>query len=268
MHPSHPRRHSRLARALPGLRREEHVLPSRPRAVTFDCWNTLLQETDWGTAHRRRVQALGEAARETGAEPEPAEVEEAFRLAWGRHMDLWAEGVATGASHVAGWALEALGVSTEGAPVRHLTHHFEEASHSGRVVALPGARETLDALGKQGIAMALICDTGLTPGRVVRRHLDRLGLLSPLGAQLFSDEVGVPKPDPQIFGAALRALGTAAHETVHVGDLRRTDVAGARAMGMGSVRLRAVHDDVDELPEADRVVDSHAELATLLTDEV
>jgi hypothetical protein len=35
-------------------------------AVTFDCWNTLLQEEDWREAHARRVEALHHAARESG----------------------------------------------------------------------------------------------------------------------------------------------------------------------------------------------------------
>ena len=53
-----------------------------------------------------------------------------------------------------------------------------------------------------------------------------------------------------------------------MGDLRRTDVAGARALGMRSVRIRARHDDTSELPDADHVVDSHAELAALLGVEI
>ncbi|MBW2241089.1 MAG: HAD family hydrolase [Deltaproteobacteria bacterium] len=236
-----------------------------PQAVTFDCWSTLLSEEDWGLAHQRRIEALAEAAQQAGASPDEEKVEEAFRLAWGRHMQLWAEGVATGASHVAGWAMETLGVATDGRPLRALCRHFEEASHSGRVVALDGARETLDSLAERGVRMALICDTGLTPGRVVRQHLGRLGLLSSLSAQLFSDEFGVTKPDTQIFAAALDALAVPARYAVHVGDLRRTDVAGARAMGMRSVRIRARHDDETDLPEADHVVDSHAELLSVLT---
>jgi len=112
--------------------------------------------------------------------------------------------------------------------------------------------------------MALICDTGLTPGRVVRQHLDRLGLLAPLQAELFSDEVGAPKPDERIFRSALSELGVAARGAVHVGDLRRTDVARTRKVGMTSVRLSASHDDATSLPDADHVVDSHAALCDLL----
>jgi FMN phosphatase YigB (HAD superfamily) len=46
--------------------------------------------------------------------------------------------------------------------------------------------------------------------------------------------------------------------------LRRTDVAGARNLGMRSVRIRDRHDDEDPFPEADFVVSSHAELRALL----
>jgi FMN phosphatase YigB (HAD superfamily) len=51
---------------------------------------------------------------------------------------------------------------------------------------------------------------------------------------------------------------------VHVGDLRRTDVAGARGVGMASVRIRAAHDDDSALPEGDHVAASHAELREIL----
>jgi FMN phosphatase YigB (HAD superfamily) len=55
-----------------------------------------------------------------------------------------------------------------------------------------------------------------------------------------------------------------ARDAFHVGDLLRTDVAGARNVGMRSVRLRAAHDDATALPEADHVAASHAELRAIL----
>jgi putative hydrolase of the HAD superfamily len=67
-----------------------------------------------------------------------------------------------------------------------------------------------------------------------------------------------------MFEAALRPLGVAPGDALHVGDLRRTDVAGGRAFGMGTVRIRATHDDVSAHPDADAVADSHAQLLELL----
>jgi putative hydrolase of the HAD superfamily len=235
-----------------------------PHAVTFDCWNTLLREEDWGEAHRRRADALFHAARETGARIEPEQAAAAFDRAWQRHVDLWIEGVASGARDVAGWAMHELGALTHGATFELLVAHFEHASHSSRVVPVEGAVETVGRLWRAGVPCALVCDTGLTPGRVVREHLARLGMIAALRAQLFSDEVGVPKPNQRIFRAALGALGVGAAGAVHVGDLRRTDVAGARGVGMRSVRLAAAFDDASALPEADHVAASHAELREIL----
>ncbi|MBS1104932.1 MAG: HAD-superfamily hydrolase, subfamily variant 1 [Deltaproteobacteria bacterium] len=234
-----------------------------PSAVTFDCWNTLLSEENWHEAHRRRVDALLHAARESGARVDFEQAGCAFDRAWHHHMTLWIGGVASGAREVASWAMHDLRAPTHGATFELLVAHFENASHSSRVVPLEGAVETVAALARAGVPAALICDTGLTPGRVVRKHLARVGLLDGLRAQLFSDEVGVPKPDARIFRAALAALGVAARGAVHVGDLLRTDVAGARNVGMQSVRLRATHDDATELPEADHVAASHAELRAI-----
>jgi putative hydrolase of the HAD superfamily len=235
-----------------------------PRAVTFDCWNTLLREEDWREAHRRRTDALLHAARETGARIEPPQAESAFDRAWQRHIDLWEQGVASGARDVASWSMHELGALTHGATFELLVAHFEHASHSSRVVPVDGAVETVEQLAAAGVPCALVCDTGLTPGRVVREHLARLGMIPGLRAQLFSDEVGVPKPSPKIFHAALDALGVTAAGSVHVGDLRRTDVAGARALGMTSIRLSAAHDDASPLPEADHVAATHADLRALL----
>ncbi len=236
----------------------------RPRAVSFDCWGTLMSEDDWAWAHQMRIAAMQQAAREA-ARDVPFEVAKAaFETAWQRHQSLWEKGEASGATEVADWGLEALGLSDHEPARTHLIGRFEEASHSGRVVAIEGARALLETLTTSGIPCVLVCDTGLTPGRVVRRLLDHNGLLEHLSVQAFSDEVGRPKPDPAPFLAALDPLGIAPADVVHVGDLKRTDVAGARALGMGTVRIRARHDDEADLADAEHVVDSHVALARLL----
>lgn len=235
-----------------------------PRVVSFDCWGTLLAEEDWPWAHRLRVEALMDAAGEAGVEVGREAGARAFDAAWHRHLELWAQGRASGAAEVAAWGLAELGLGEPHPALDHLVRRFEEASHTSHVVALEGARALLGTLEASGVSRVLVCDTGLTPGRVVRRLLDRVGLLAGLEVLAFSDEVGAPKPDPRPFLAALEPLGVAPDEALHVGDLRRTDVAGARGVGMRTVRIRARNDDPGEWPEADHVVDSHAELAGLL----
>jgi putative hydrolase of the HAD superfamily len=72
-----------------------------------------------------------------------------------------------------------------------------------------------------------------------------------------------------MFHAALDATGAEPGRAIHIGDLRRTDVAGARAVGMGTIRFAGVHDDgwteedaVGE--EADAVLHRWADLGGLI----
>jgi FMN phosphatase YigB (HAD superfamily) len=71
---------------------------------------------------------------------------------------------------------------------------------------------------------------------VLRRYLERHGLLPCFTAVSFSDEIGVRKPDAEIFRRTLAKLGSAPGETAHVGDNPIADVEGSRRVG-----LRAVH---------------------------
>lgn len=239
---------------------------SRPpslRTVTFDCWGTLLFEPDPMPGFERRLAALADAARAAGATPAAAAVRDALDTAWRRHIALWEKGVSSGSAEIGVWALAELGVENVDVAAR-LAARLAEASLAGQVLPLEGARASLERIAESGLRRALVCDTGFTPGRVVRELLDRGGLLDLLEVCIFSDEAGVPKPHPSVFQAALAPLGTAPSESMHVGDLRRTDVAGARGAGMGAVRIRWHHDDVSGLPEADLVADSHAHLLALL----
>jgi putative hydrolase of the HAD superfamily len=244
----------------PGAKRP---FEGRLDAVTFDCWNTLLYEENWPAAHARRVAELHRVAAEAGHATTREASTRAFDSAWSRHMDLWREEQATGAVEIAHWSLEILGIELHGIAFDRLVHHWQQASHT-HVEALAGSRLLLQRLCSLGIRRALVCDTGLTPGRVVRRHLERTGLLELLEVQIFSDEVGVPKPHPRMFHAALEPLRAAPERSVHVGDLRRTDIAGARSVGMGTVRFRARFDDLEALPEADAVADTYTHLGRLL----
>ena len=234
-------------------------------AVTFDCWNTLIRERGRDAARRLRIEALLEVARECKREASAEIAESAIRAAHAQHLALWSQGVGSGSPEMAAWALASLGVGDDAA-ARRLGARFEEAGLANEIEALPGAGDTVERLAARGVRIGLVCDTGFSGGRVVRCLLERAGLLGYLEAQLFSNEVGVPKPHRRMFEPALTQLGVDPTAAIHVGDLRSTDVAGGRGMGMGTVRIRAAFDDRSALPDADAVVDAHAELIELLLD--
>ncbi len=234
------------------------------RAVTFDCWGTLIYEGQAAQSPTDREDLFVQLLRGHGVDVDSDETaRDAFRQAAARHWASWRDGVSTGAVEIARWSLENLEIDNTELESR-LVRRLQERALEREVCVLDGARDTLARLAGRGIRRGLICDTGFTPGRVVRQLLDRAELLDLLEVAVFSDEAGVPKPDPRVFQHALEQLGVEPHEAAHVGDLRRTDVHGARAMGMQSVRIRWAHDDTTDLPEADAVVDSHTHLCDLL----
>jgi len=233
-------------------------------AVTFDCWGTLLRfEAEPVESRLRREEALAGALAAAGRELSRDEVSRLLADAYQKHIHAWEAARATGSPEIARWALEPLGIHDE-AITTELVREFQEAALADDIRALDGTADTLRALSERGIGLALVCDTGYSPGRVVRALLERTGLLEWLQIQIFSDEAGMPKPHGPVFQSALDGLAARADHTVHVGDLLRTDIAGARAMGMGTVRIRDFNDDPAPLPEADAVADSHAHLLEIL----
>lgn len=228
------------------------------RAVTYDCWGTLLKDRDFDAAMATRAEALRSVLNLS-----EAEALDLVHEAWAKHDDAWKQVETFGPGRMAAYCLEARGVSDDDA-IASLTKRFEEASMASGVDPVQGALETLQGLTRAGIRRGLICDTGFTPGRVVRELLDDAGLLEYLEVLCFSDEVGVPKPGNDIYAKALAGLGVRPPEAIHVGDLRRTDVAGARDMGMHAARFRGVHDDLSGAAEAAIVIDRHEQILEVL----
>jgi FMN phosphatase YigB (HAD superfamily) len=248
--------------------------------VTFDCWSTLIFEPPGQGGGAARAARL---ASTLGVEPATAAA--ALAEAWQLHQRAWHQRSAFTGPDMLRHALCRLGAQLEASAHARLLASLEEDVLEREVRAIDGARELLAQLRQRKVRTALICDTGFTPGRVIRQLLARMGLLESLEVAIFSDEIGVPKPHPLAFERALSALGTSARGAAHVGDLRRSDVAGARMAGMLAVRLRAHHDDGEagpganagvfdcaaagcnpacERPEGDLVMDSYAALWAFL----
>ncbi len=176
----------------------------------------------------------------------------------------WSVGTHFHPSEGAEMLVRALGV--EGAAREMIAEAFLTAGRGAKLALAPDIRPCLEDLSEHGLRLGIICDVGFTGGELLREFLEREGLLDHFSGWAFSDEVGYYKPAPQIFEAALDALDAEPGEAAHVGDLRRTDVAGAAAVGMRTVRYRGLHDDRDEDGggEADFVIDSHRELPDLI----
>jgi putative hydrolase of the HAD superfamily len=103
-----------------------------------------------------------------------------------------------------------------------------------RFRAFDDARPALTAARASGQRVIVVSNWDVSLTEV----LERIGLAPLVDAVVISAVIGVRKPSPAIFEAALRLAGVAAAEATHVGDNLEEDVAGALAAGVEAVLLR------------------------------
>jgi putative hydrolase of the HAD superfamily len=104
--------------------------------------------------------------------------------------------------------------------------------------AIPGAREALHALLASGVRLGVVSNAeGTCEARLAELAVCQVGPGpgAPVEVVVDSHHVGVEKPDPAIFGFALRAMDLDPARCLYVGDSLRFDVAGARAAGLRPV---------------------------------
>jgi putative hydrolase of the HAD superfamily len=98
---------------------------------------------------------------------------------------------------------------------------------------IDGVADAIARLEGEGVRMAVVSNSDGT----VRASLGRAGLLELFEFVIDSHEVGVSKPDPGIFMAALDRMGLSPTEAWYVGDSVFHDVRGARAAGLAEAIL-------------------------------
>ena len=219
---------------------------------------------DPGGRDRTATKWIG-VLEEAGFACERQQWDAAAERAWKRFTGAWERNERYTATEAAIDIVEHLGYEVPDDVHERLVAIY--ADLEGRNLELTaGVADVLRRLKSAGLRLGIICDVGMTPSTALRQVLEGHGVLELFDHWSFSDEVGAYKPSAAIFEHALGGLGgVAPARAAHIGDLRRTDVAGAKAMGMTALRYTGVFDDdATEHPEAHHVVADHAELPALL----
>lgn len=125
----------------------------------------------------------------------------------------------------------------------------------------PDALDLLEWLRARGIRRGL-CSNAPFPPAMMRRQIESNGIAALLDAVVFSSDLGKRKPSPELYQAALDALGTAAPETLFVGDRLREDYEGPSALGMRAVVYIAHCEEAP--PDGVPVIRSLGEVRNLL----
>ena len=93
--------------------------------------------------------------------------------------------------------------------------------------------------------VSILSNTGFISGKILRKVLKKLNLDSYFDFQLYSDEVGMSKPNPEFFKlmlnqvAVIRKTDVDLNQIIHVGDNEISDVKGANAVGIKSLLVNS-----------------------------
>jgi HAD superfamily hydrolase (TIGR01549 family) len=101
--------------------------------------------------------------------------------------------------------------------------------------AYPHAADVLEQLRREHVRLALVTNGA---SDLQRRKLAVAGLAEYFDVVVASCDIGIGKPDPAIFEAALEALGVEAADAVMVGNDRERDIEGAAAAGVRAVWIQ------------------------------
>jgi putative hydrolase of the HAD superfamily len=97
-----------------------------------------------------------------------------------------------------------------------------------------GVKKTLEELAPN-YQIGLISNTGVTPGKILSKVLDRYNILNLFDITVYSDEIGYFKPQPKMFDIPLKKLRCKAGDAIHIGDGLETDIKGANDFNITSV---------------------------------
>jgi putative hydrolase of the HAD superfamily len=212
------------------------------RAVTFDAAGTLVAPREpVGATYARVAAAHGIAA-------DPAAVERGFRRAMRAAPPLAFPGVAGPAlaERERAWWRDVVRAAL-GAAAAHprfdaaFAATFDHYAAAEAWTVFADVVPTLQALRADGLRLGVVSNfDGRLPGL-----LERLGLAPSFGAIVWSSAVGAAKPSREPFAEAIRRLGVAPPETLHVGDDPDADVDGARRAGLAALRVDRAGTDPD-----------------------
>jgi putative hydrolase of the HAD superfamily len=176
--------------------------------VIFDLWETLI---DWDAAANRTMMERIE--QRVGFD---------FQARWGGAHERYTQPVRT--------VLEGVGVPPDALDdVMALRREFV----GGCLVPREGSVETLRQLREDGYRVGLItvCTEDV---ELLWPQSEFAGLFD---AEVFSNSVGMSKPDPRIYQHCCELLGVDPEEAVFVGDGANDELAGAQRVGMRAILI-------------------------------
>jgi putative hydrolase of the HAD superfamily len=209
--------------------------------VTFDLWNTLIQDTRENGEIRtgQRISRIKDQLNKHQFQITKLALEHGYQKCIDHCKNIKSQGLDLGFPEQIYQFLELSSPDIYAKLPFRLIQMIENI-YSEIYLEYPSklhadTHDLLVKLKSSGYKIALISNTSMTPGITFRKFLFDNKIAPLFDALIFSDELQSSKPSTYLFEHALQKLNSSPFQTVHVGDQLETDVLGANLSGINSL---------------------------------
>jgi HAD superfamily hydrolase (TIGR01509 family) len=207
------------------------------KVITIDFWNTIFDSSNGTARNEYRISEFRNQMILINASISEEDYKNAMKSSWEYFNTIWKSEYRTPSTdETVRYFWRTLHLEPNEDSMSALVESFGDSVLYHPPKLLPGIEDALDELSNNYL-LAIISDTGFSPGRTLRRLLQENDILRYFSEFSFSDETGVSKPHPKAYQKILNALECSPGEALHVGDIEETDIVGAKNLGMKAIRF-------------------------------
>jgi putative hydrolase of the HAD superfamily len=234
------------------------------KALSLDFWDTIFKMENEFDPKILRLEKMKSLLSYFKVDLDDADLSSLYSEVWNKFDKEWFENYYTmTTAEIIEYVLKKLNVSVPNEVFENLVITFQEALLKSPPILMENVKIEIEKLAKK-YKLAIISDTGFTPGRVLKMILQSNSMLHHFDVLLFSDEFGRSKPHPDTFLHVSRKLGVKPQEMVHIGDNERTDVGGAISVGIKAILFTKGKNGIGTETKANAIMKNWADVWSLI----
>jgi len=221
--------------------------------ISFDFWNTLFGNGDEPERYQRRLDYFYDVI-SSYRNTDQASIEKAFRASTKFFIHEWQNNYRTpSAPERIQYMADFLSVDIKKSDIEKTADFF------GRLIFSIPPEVNSDDLNivrqlSEQYPLGLISDTGYISGNFIRKFLTEHNLISHFTSLVFSDEQQHSKPHHSLFERTCQNLEISCSKLIHIGDLEKTDIKGARKAGSFAIKYTGWSDNTSDHSMADYIL--------------
>ncbi len=237
------------------------------KAITFDFWQTLYADSDrnWRKRQAIRVKRCHAYLESRGYTCTLTDVEFGLEAAYNLVSSLWYQHKGVSVKRCMQRFAEVLKIRLEAVDLDQLIENLGAAFLEAPPIMIAHVKPVVSRLS-ENYPLGIISDSALTPGSFARKLMARDDILQFFTAFTFSDETDHTKPQVVQFHSTLAELNAEPAEALHIGDIFRTDIVGAKNAGMKAIRFAGFNKGEGNDTLSDAVVDDYRKLEAVITE--